>query len=206
MRRKNILSAIIMTLILTIASTIPIYAGDVENPEIEDDLEDEIVDYLDIISAWFYEKQDQPEYLFIGLKIKEISDIQQKQHLTVHWEYDGIECAVGLHIGYDEAGFSYTAGWGHGFWFQEHYEEVEGEYNEETGIIEFKIPKEIIKNPQKGEVLTNTFALTFVRFGFIGRLGFDRVFLHVLLQLLTGYVTSDVGPDEGYGKDYTIKY
>ena len=131
MRMKNILSAIMMTLILTIASTIPISAGDVENPEIEDELEDEIVDYLDIISAWFYEKQDQPEYLFIGLKIKEISDIQQKQHLTVHWEYNGIECAAGLHIGYDEAGFSYTAGWGHGFWFQEHYEEVEGEYNEE---------------------------------------------------------------------------
>jgi len=206
--KRKILGMFVCTLL--IATILPItgtvFAGSEEDPEIEDEIEDDVVAYLDIISAWFYEKSDQPDYLFIGLKVKEINDAILKQKLTVHWEYNGIECAVGMAIGHGEPWFSYSAGWGHGFWFQEHYQQIEGDCDEETGIITFEIPKDFIKNPQKGDILTNTYALTFQRFGFLGRAGFDRAILRSIIFLITGQNLSDFGPNEGYGQDYIIQY
>jgi hypothetical protein len=180
-------------------------AGDESDPEIVDEQDTAVLDYLDIISAWFFEKENEPEYLFTALKMRQISPYHLKQHLTVHWEHNGIECASGLNIGYGDPWFSYDAGYGHGFWFQEHYQEIQGEYDEETGIIICKIPKSMINNPQKGDVLTNTKALTFQRFGFIGRLGFNRFFISSMISLLTGNVPWDGAPYE-YGRDYIIQY
>jgi len=68
---------------------------------------------------------------------------------------------------------------------------------EETGIIICKIPKSIINNPQKGDVLTKTSALAFQRFGFIGMLGFDRWFIHSLIFLITGKSVNDFAPNDG---------
>ena len=207
MKKKIIGIFVCMLLISTILPiTGTVFAGDEEDPEIVDEPEDDVFDYLDIISAWFYEKAEMPDYLFIGLKIKEISALHLKQHLTVHWEYNGIECASGMHIGYGKPWFDFSAGWGHGLWFKEHYQRIEGEYDEETGVIIMKIPKDIIKNPQQGDVLTNTYALTFERFGFIGRMGFGRWFIQYLITLLAGKSTSDFAPNEGYGREYTIQY
>jgi len=206
MMKKIVVIFVFMILVTTILPLTAI-AGDEENPEIDDEIEDDIFDYLDIISAWFYEQADKPDFLFIGLKLKEINTNPFKQHLTVHWEYNGIPCAAMMSVGYQ--GFkeiNYSAGWGHGFWFQEHYQRIEGNYDEETGIINMKIPKSFIKDPQKGEVLTNSFALTFQRFGFIGRMGFDRAILQFILFKISGLDRSDIGPNEGYGKDYVIQF
>jgi len=141
----------------------------------------------------------------ICLQIKEINSNRFKQHLTVHWEHNGIECASIMNIGYGNPWFTFSAGYGHGFWFQEHYQQIEGEYDIETGIIICKIPKNIINNPQKGDVLTNTKALTFQRFGFIGRMGFDRFSICGLITLVTGKVPWDGAPYE-YGREYMIQY
>jgi len=207
--KRKILSLIIIGLFLSLTSSIPqpLLAGDEENPEIEDEIEEGIAGYLDIISAWFYESSDQPEYLYICLKIKDIDIVPLKQHLTIHWDYNDIPCAAMMAVGYDEDEIvQYVAGWGHGFWFQEHYQEVEGEYDETTGVITLKIPKSCIKDPQKGDTLANTYALTFQRYGFIGMLGFDRFVLQSFINFMTGKQHSDVGPNDGYGRDYIIQY
>ena len=204
---KRIISVYIIMLMISISLQTPVSAGSEEDPEIEDESEDDIFSFLDIISAWFYEKEDHPEYLFIRLKLKQIDTKPLKQHLTVHWELNGVVCAAMMAVGYDDVevvGFS--AGFGHGFWFQEHYQGTQGEFDEETGIITIKVPKSVIKNPEKGDVLTNTYALTFQRFGFIGLLGFDRVILQSILFLFTGESRTDVGPNDGYGRDYEIQY
>ena len=204
MHKKILTFLVCMLFILSIIS-INVSAGSEEDPEIIDDEDDETFDHLDIISAWFYEKEEEPDYLFTALKIKEINQNKFKQHLTVHWEHNGIECASSLHIGYGNPWFSFGAGYGHGFWFMEHYQRIEGEYDEETGIIICKIPKNIINNPQQGDVLTKTKALTFQRFGFIGRLGFDRFWFSGLVSLVTGKVPWDGAPYD-YGRDYIIQY
>ena len=206
--KKKIIGILVCMLFITtiLPITGSVIAGDENDPEIVDDPETDVVDYLDIISAWFYEKAEMPDYLFVGLKVKEISALHPKQHLTVHWEYNGIECAAMMAIGYGEPWFDFAAGYGHGFWFQEHYKRIEGEYNRETGVITMKIPKNVIKNPKQGDVLTNTYALTFERFGFIGKLGFYRPVITKLLSALLQKSLEDIAPNMGYGRDYIIQY
>ena len=204
---KKILSFFILMLLISIPFTSIVSAGSEENPEIVDEEETDIVDYLNIISAWFFEKEEEPTYVFTALKLKEISAIHLKQHLTVHWEYNGIPHASAMHIGYGKPWFSYSAGYGHGWWFEEHYESITGEYDEETGIIICKIPKNIINDPQKGDVLENTYASTFERFGFIGRLGFSRPLIRTILSIILEKDLGDHAPEAlEYGRDYVIQY
>ena len=204
---KKASSIFIILMLIIIGFSVQISAGDEVTPEIVDEPDSEIVNYLDIISAWFFEKEEEPDYLFTALKMKEINPYHFKQHLTVHWEYNGIPCASGMHIGYGLPWYDFSAGYGHGWWFQEHYQEITGEYNEETGIIICKIPKTIINNPQKGDVLENTYASAFQRFGFIGRMGFDRAILRSILFLISGKDVVDFAPESiDYGSDYIIQY
>ena len=206
MRNKIFAFLVSMLFILTVIS-MNVFAGSEEDPEIIDEEEDDVQDNFNILSAWFYEKEEEPNYLYTALKLKNIDTAKTKQHLVVKWEHEGVECAASLHIGYDEDWwFSYQAGYGHGWWFQEHYQEIEGEFDEETGIITCKIPKNIINDPDKGDVLTNTRASAFQRFGFIGMLGFDRWFIHSLIFIITGKSASDFAPNDGYGRDYIIQY
>lgn len=194
-------------LMTSISFTITISAGSEEDPEIEDVTDTEVAEYLDVLSAWFYEKEDQPEYLFTAIKMKKISLFHLKQHLFISWDHNEVPCASGMIIGYGKPWAVQTAGYGHGWWFEEHYQRVEGDYDPYTGIITCKIPKEIINNPQKGDVLTNTYASAFQRFGFLGRLGFDRGFLKTMIYHLSGIDLVDFAPEpDGYGRDYIIQY
>ena len=204
--KEKFFPIIVFMLFLTLLFPSQVFAGDEENPEIVDEIEDDVINYLDIISAWFYEDAQQPEYLFIGVKVEELKIMPLKHKITVHWEYDDEECAAGLSIGYDPDMFHHSAGWGHGLWFKEHYERVNGTIDEENGIVTFKIPKECIRNPQKGDVLTNTYAFSFERFGFLGRLGFDRGILRSILGTIIDQDLTDFAPNVGYGADYVIQY
>jgi hypothetical protein len=204
--RNKIIGIFVCMLLITTILPITAIAGDEQNPEIQDTPENDVFPYLDIISAWFFEKSNEPGYLFTSLKLTEITGYRFKQHLTIGWEHNGIECAAGLFIGYGKPWFAFDAGYGHGWWFQEHYINISGEYNQSTGIFTCKIPKEVINNPKQGDVLTNTYALTFQRFGFIGRLGFNRIFLPSLIYSIFKKSIRDIAPDTGYGKDYIIQY
>jgi len=208
MKKLIVIQICIMLIITTIIPITGIVtAGSEEDPEIIDETDSNVVNYLDIISAWFFENEEEPDYLYTALKIKEINQYHPKQHLTVHWEYNGIPCASGMHIGYGNPWFDFSAGYGHGLWFKEHYQEITGEYDEETGIIICKIPKNIINDPQKGDVLENTYASAFERFGFIGRMGFDRAILRSILFLISGNNVVDFAPEpSNYGRDYVIQY
>lgn len=205
--RKRIESLFCIQMLLLLA-ILPVctLAGDPENPEIEDNSETDVFPYLDVLSAWFFEKEEEPGFLYTSMKLVQINSNRLKQHLTIHWEHKGVECAAAMFIGYGDPWFAFEAGYGHGFWFQEHYVTVSGVYNVTTGIYTCKIPKEIINNPQKGDVLTSTYALTFQRFGFIGRLGFDRIFLPSFIFMLSHKQIHDRGPDTAYGKEYTIQF
>ena len=197
MKKLIVIQICIMLIITTIISITGIVtAGSEEDPEIIDETDSNVVNYLDVISAWFFEREEEPDYLYTALKIKKISPYHPKQHLTVHWEYNGIPCASGMHIGYGNPWFDFSAGYGHGLWFKEHYQEITGEYDEETGIIICKIPKNIINDPQKGDVLENTYASAFERFGFIGRMGFDRAILRSILFLISGNNVVDFAPEQ----------
>lgn len=206
MKIKMVVIFICMLLLFTIIP-ITVMAGSEEDPEITDEEENDVQDDFNIISAWFFEKEDEPDYLYTALKLKNINTMKLKQHLVVSWEHNNIHCSAGLYIGYDPGWwFAYEGGYGHGWWFQEHYQKIEGEFDEESCIIICKTPKNIINNPKEGDVLTNTRAHAFQRFGFIGRMGFDRWFIQSLIYFITGKSASDYAPNSGYGRDYIIKY
>ena len=203
----KIISVFIIMLMISISLPISVYAGSEEDPEIVDEEDNDVVDYLDVISAWFYEDENEPDYLFTALKMKEINPAHLKQHLVVHWEHNGVPCASGMILGYGDPWIDYHAGYGHGWWFQEHYQRIEGSYDEETGIIKWKIPKNVINNPQKGDVLENTYASAFQRFGFIGRMGFDRAILRSILYIISEKDVVDFAPEStDYGRDYVIQF
>jgi hypothetical protein len=205
--KRKIIPIFVMVLMISVSFTIVVSAGSEEDPEIVDEEDTDVLGYLDVVSAWFFEKEEEPEYLFTSLKMNKISPYYLKQHLVVHWTHNGIKCASGMFVGYGQPWFDFSAGYGHGWWFEEHYQRIEGEYDKKTGIITCKIPKSIINNPQQGDVLENTYASAFKRFGFIGRMGFDRAILRSILFLLLGKDVVDFAPEStDYGRDYIIQY
>ena len=84
---------------------------------------------------------------------------------------------------------------------------VDGDYDFDTGIITWKIPKKNIGNPGKDDVLTSTWSNAFRRLGFIGRIGFTRHVLDALILRIYGHNMWDYAPERGeYGKNYIIQY
>jgi len=68
--KKKIISILAIMLMITVPFSITVLAGSEEDPEIVDEPDSEIVNYLDVISAWFFEKGEEPDYLFTALKMK----------------------------------------------------------------------------------------------------------------------------------------
>ena len=80
------------------------------------------------------------------------------------------------------------------------FEDAEGYYDIENDIVTFKFKKEFIGNPQPGDVLTNTWAWTALRFNFEP----------FTILFSDGELVKDAAPfiesHEDYGEDYIIKY
>ena len=66
---KKIICIFVCTLLITIILPIAVSAGDEQNPEIVDEIGDTPLSLLDIESAWFYENEEEPEFLFVSMKI-----------------------------------------------------------------------------------------------------------------------------------------
>jgi hypothetical protein len=180
-------------------------AGNEENPEITDRLGDAF-GYIDVVSVWFFEKEETPEFLFVSMKINEPSKIVPQQTFEIFWTHNNIEYSCGLGVGFrfDD--------WKH-FDLEIYNDnkveiiEVNGTYDLDTGIITCEIPKSIIGNPKTGDVLTDTWSNAFRRLGFTGRIGFTRNVLDVIILLVFGNNMWDYAPDRGeHGLDYVIQY
>ena len=71
--QRKIFTILICTLFITLSVSMNVFAGSEEDPEILDEEDSAVFDHLDIISAWFYEKEEEQEFLFTALKLKEIN-------------------------------------------------------------------------------------------------------------------------------------
>lgn len=179
------------------------YAGDEQNPEIEDETGDAF-GYIDIESVWFYEKQDEPNILYISMKIFNSTETRFQQTFAVFWSLRNIKYAVSLHLGFS---FDEWMKFNSGIYRRRTYNRVNGTYDFDTGVITWKIPKAIIGNPEKGDVLTGTWSNAFRRLGFIGRIGFTRYLLDSIILRIFGNNMWDYAPEKGtYGRNYIIEY
>jgi len=175
MKRKRI--ALLMCILMLVSLSLnmgSVMAGDEEHPEIEDRTRDVrftgyfplwpqfFVKHIDIVSAWFHEDSENPDYLYATLKLRDLNSVTDTLEAIymISWTYNGgtYEAIVKLHpegIAYGGYVISINDG--------ERHEYCEGILDEETNCITWKVPKEILGDPTSGEVLTNTFAYTDLR-------------------------------------------
>lgn len=204
----------ILVFIMLITTIIPmtVIAGDEENPEITDEMGDAFRN-IDIKSVWFSEKLEEPDYLFVYMKVDNLRLNKIQQTFAVFWKYNGVQYACGLFIGLHildwelwDAGEYINRAPGGG----PNYVEIDkGTYDISTGIITWKIPKEIIGDPEPEDVLTKTWSNAFQRYGLIGLAGFTRIIIDILYNIVFRNSLWDYAPNDyhdDYGLDYIIQY
>ena len=218
--KKMIIIILISTLLIL---SFKVLAGDINDPEIIDEEDDifgsfidhpirfqifhsiglltmDSYDFMDIKSAWFFEESDEPEYLYASLKIKELDVISQRAVYSIHWTFNGVRYAVGSHIYNNGLNTSCKVGFDRHLSFFCKFKDAESYYDFEKDIITFKFRKDNAGNLQQGDILTNTFAWTALRFNFEP--------LTILFS--DGELVKDAAPfienNQEFGKDYIIKY
>ena len=196
--KKKIIGIFICTLLITtiLPITGTVFAGDENDPEIVDGIGDTLLGFLDIESAWFYEKTDEPDYLFTALKIKDLK-VASNAVFSIRWTYNGVVYVSGLDtFYYREKEFRSGIRQRATYWQWKSMPKCIGIFDQNTDIITWKILKSNIGNPQESDVLTNTEASAVT--------GFPLSFIY----FFTGEDYRDFAPDagDGYGRDYVIRY
>ena len=188
------------------------FAGDEENPEVTDEINDifgpliedpdlfsrmkatgrlgdiENFDFIDIVSAWFYENSDEPDFLYSAVKVKNLEFKDDRGIYAMHWVYNDLEYGVGVHTHSDGKYKSFFAGISP----SGPYEKVTGSFDLEKNIVTFRIPKILIGYPSKGDILTQTDAWNALRFK---------------IESATWPYGGELAKDwAGYGQDYEIQY
>ena len=211
MRRKSKKSIVyIIILLLTFQITGLVFAGE-DDPQIEDDAGDAF-GFLDIDSVWFEEDVENPDFLFVSMKINEPSKHRLQQTFAVLWTFDNNQYACGLHLSfifgpletYSAGEYDNSAPSGGPL-----YIDCEGSYSLDNGIITWKIDKDNIGNPQPGEILTKTWSNAFKRIGLLGRIGLTRTYIDTIILNIFGKSLWDYAPNNPgseYGSDYVIQY
>lgn len=147
----------------------------------------ESLDAIDVVSARFYEDDAEPDYLYTVIEVSDLMFIEQKCIYAMHWRYHGTAWSVGVHVHTYGEHVSFSAGESS---HQKH--EVEGSFDLENNVVTYKIDKQVIGDPQPGDVLFETDAWTALRFRF-----------DPLNFFLGGEIAKDWA---GYGDNYIIEY
>lgn len=194
--KKKIVGLFVCMLLTTTILPLTALAGDPENPEIKDDLNDTYLPFLDIVSAWFYEKADEPQYLYTAIKVQSIN-LKANAVLSIRWGYDGKEYVTGFDTFIFQKDVFRSGDPKRASHFQWiHMPECEGTVDRTTNVITWRVLKSNIGNPEKGDVLTNTRAAA-VSGGYSS-----------FLYSFTGRDYRDFAPNtqDEYGLDYVIQY
>ena len=152
--------------------------GLADDPIIQDE-EDNLFEYIDAVTAWFYEEEQQPNFLFIKMGLVDLTDHIGTVY-AIHWEYDGVHYDVGLHNGIfipriNEKHWDCNYYTSHPLWFWR--EKPISTWNDDTNVgifdidddtITWKIHKDCIGSPQPGEKLIRPYLFTAHRISKIG--------------------------------------
>jgi len=214
---KRIDNMIVFIMLITMMLLPLATAGSDKNPEIEDYNENDPYDIfgtfvripglftlfrtigmfpfdsfavIDIQSAWFYEQSDNPTFLFTALKLEDVFLIKQTQIYSIKWTMNGKQYSTSVHS--DMMNGVHTSFMGGSSHAGGTSEEITGSFDVENNIIHFSVPKDIIGNPQPGDILTEPNAWTALRFG---------------AEPFTIFFGGELAKDwSGYGKEYVIHY
>lgn len=197
----RILYLLVIAQFIIIVVPLSVFAGDEQNPEITDDENDMFkhpyfyvpnrsLKAIDILSAWFYEDQNESNYLFITIKVVDLNYLFfLRSTYLVEWGHDAYVYTASLTTRF--LGLYSVAV------IQRSYPNkinlIRASFDKENNLVTFKIPKNLIENPQMGDVLTRTRAASAITTtgGYI----------------LDFYLAADTAPNfQASGKNYIIQY
>lgn len=218
---KKIINILIGIMLVITVLAVNVSAGDESNPEIQDEENDIIgtliefpvlfqilqrigvvpihsFEFMDITSAWFFENETQPDYLFVAIKIKDLEYTPLRAIYSIRWMFNEKHYGASCHT-YSNGEFKWFAA-GQIFGLLDNWAYKKGLIKDisdcmidiEKNIITLKIPKNIIGNPNPGDVLTETSAWTGLRF-------ISEIFTYPF----GGELVKDPAP---YGSEYIIQY
>ena len=193
---KKITSIFVIMMLISTIFTITVIAGDESDPEIVDEIGDTPLGLLDIESAWFFEQIDEPDYLFVAMKINGLKE-NYNAVFSIRWSNGGVNYAAGVNTFYlKETIFRCGLPKQANYWQWNRMPICDGIFDLENKVMTWKILKITIGNLKPGDVLTNTKANAVP--------GFPLSFLYFVLHL--DY--RDFAPDTfgEYGQDYIIQF
>jgi hypothetical protein len=155
-------------------------------------------EFMDIKSASFFEEEAEPDFLFASINLKDLEYTPLRTIYAIRWTFEEKNYAAGGHI-HSNGEFSwFFAGRICGLFDNWAYKKgliidiSDCEIDLDNNYIKLKIPKDIIGDPQPGEILKKTNAWTGLRF---------------ICEILTYPFGGELVRDPtAYGKEYTIKY
>ena len=218
---KRIISILISSILVITVLTVNVSAGDENDPEIQDGEGDIIgtlvkypglfkilqsigvipiqsFEFMDVTSAWFYENQTEPDYLFVSIKIKDLGYTPLRAIYAVSWTYHEKHYGAACHT-HSNGEFSWFVA-GQTFGLFDNWAYKKGLIKDisdctidiEKNIITLKIPKNIVGNPNPGDALTETSAWTGLRF---------------IREVFTIPLGGEMAKDPtSYGSEYLIQY
>ncbi len=176
-------------------------AGDEQNPEITDDendlfqhpilkVPDRSLKAVDLLSAWFFEDQNESNYLFITIKVVDLNSLFfLRSTYTVEWVHEAYvytACLTTRFIGLYSLAVIQRS-------YPNKIKIIRASFDKEKNFVLFKIPKNLIDNPQPGDVLTRTRAASAIP----APCGF----------ILDFYLAVDTAPNfQASGKNYIIQF
>lgn len=120
--------------------------------------------FLNIQSFSVYEITDTPEYLYASMEVSKFKYPEYWAVYAIFWCYNGTEYYVAT---YTHSLGDYICAFC-GYWEEDHtayrHTIIQGDILEEENQITWKIPKDLIGNPECGAVLQNIHAVSHLQY------------------------------------------
>ena len=118
--------------------------------------------YLDIVSFSIYEDEENPEYLYASMTVRDFKFSEYRSCYAMYWTYNGIRYYIGANLHSLGEERNQVCG----YWEKEftiyHNQIIDGEIQESENKIIWVIPKEKIGSPKVGDNLIDLYAASFL--------------------------------------------
>jgi len=202
--KKNFISLICCFVVVGLIPQI-VNAGDPTNPEITDPKNDvllfgqfslpianRMLKHIDIISAWFSEKSDEPNFLYITLQLQDVKKIRLMGIYAVDWYYEEIEYAIITIFEHGKVTTAVQIQGTENIALEDSYQ-----IDEEQNTITWTIPKEAIGDVTAGDTLNSPVAVGGLRF-------YSDILANLMMKRFgCNAIGIDISEE---GKDYVILY
>ncbi len=157
--KRKIIGITLILILISSSLSLCVEAGSEKNPELEDET-GECHRSIDIKSVWFFEKPDEPEYLHVNMKLANFKIFRIFQDFRVYFQIDNETYCVKLlfPVIYPVSYYTLTHEIRNGSSITWDDYLINGQLNKIKGIISWKIPKNLIGNPEAENFVTDIHA------------------------------------------------